>query len=263
VLPPGEGSDRPVIVTAADQSSPAATFNYDPPAITSVSPANGPTAGGILITVTGTNFGTGGSVTIGGFPAASVWSTQSQIQCVLPAGQGSNLPVVVSVEGLPSTVAGSFNYNPPVITSVSPACGPTAGGATLTVTGTNFGTSGMVTIGGISASNLPGQWSDGQIQCLTPGGVGEALPVVVVTAGQASGAGVFSYVQPSMTTSNAPSGMTLMWPSDATDYVLETSGEVSGAPWTLVTLAFTTNAGFFNMVMPLTCTNAFYRLRRP
>jgi hypothetical protein len=44
------------------------TFNYLAPTLSSVSPTNSPTKGGVVLTISGTNFGLTGNVTVGGAP---------------------------------------------------------------------------------------------------------------------------------------------------------------------------------------------------
>lgn len=104
---------------------------------------------GTTLTLTGLSFGTSGSVTIGGSvcPILPNTYTQTQILCQLPAGQGTNLAVVIT-SGSSTSPPYYFSYSPPVITSISPSTGPTAGSTAVTILGTSFGSSGVVTIGG-------------------------------------------------------------------------------------------------------------------
>ncbi|MEY3898642.1 MAG: hypothetical protein RLZZ214_4164, partial [Verrucomicrobiota bacterium] len=84
-----------------------------------------------------------------------------------------------------------FSYFPPQITSISPANGPTSGGTVITVRGSNFGISKVVTIGGKSAAIAAG--SDGEVLVTTPVGTGSSLPLAMTTAGQSSNTLLFSY----------------------------------------------------------------------
>ncbi|MGC3958876.1 MAG: IPT/TIG domain-containing protein [Verrucomicrobiota bacterium] len=191
-LPPGTGTNVPVVVTVGGQISPAVGFNYFRPAITNVSPATGPTAGGSFITLKGMYFGTNGTVTIGGnnaFVASTNWS-DTEIQCTLPAGQGTNVPVIVTSGGQASA-PGHFSYFPPGIVNVSPLTGPTAGGATITLTGTNFGTSGVMLFNGSVVFVAATNWSDTQIRFALPAGQGTNIAIVVNTGGQASAPAYF------------------------------------------------------------------------
>ncbi|MEI6076892.1 MAG: IPT/TIG domain-containing protein, partial [Verrucomicrobiota bacterium] len=203
-LPAGQGMNQPVIVTAGGQSSAPVSFRYDSPAISSLNPATGPTAGGITNTLQGINFGTSGTVTIGEVPAAIIAWSQTSIQYLLPAGQGTNLPVIVTVAEQSSTPA-SFSYNSPAISSLSPTIGPTAGGITNTLRGINFGTSGTVTFDGVQAAIVA--WSQTNIQCRLPAGQGTNLPVIITVAEQSSKPASFSYNSPvivSLSPANGP-----------------------------------------------------------
>ncbi|MGC3958877.1 MAG: IPT/TIG domain-containing protein [Verrucomicrobiota bacterium] len=130
-------------VDTAFAGGPLATNVFFPPSISAVNPPTGPTAGGIPILLIGTNFTTNATVTIGG-KSASVTAgidPNTQIFCTLPAGQGTNVPVIVTSGGVASAAA-NFTYDLPAVTNVSPAIGPTPGGITVTLEGNNFGTSG-------------------------------------------------------------------------------------------------------------------------
>ena len=84
------------------------------PTVASINPANGPTVGGTVVTITGTNFGTSDSVvsaTIGGVSSPScVWTTNSTMECEAPASIGADHVVDVSVEGQTSTSTVEFAY---------------------------------------------------------------------------------------------------------------------------------------------------------
>lgn len=67
----------------------------------------------------------------------------------------------------------------PVISSVSPATGPAAGGTALTISGKNFlGTTG-VTVGGVAATGVTVTNVGTQITCTTPAGTPGQQDVVV------------------------------------------------------------------------------------
>jgi N-acetylneuraminic acid mutarotase len=77
------------------------------PAVSGISPASGPAAGGTDVTVYGTLFGSGATVTFGGVAATSVtWVNEGQITCVTPAGAAGAVDVMVSG----STLLGGFTY---------------------------------------------------------------------------------------------------------------------------------------------------------
>ena len=84
----------------------------------------------------------------------------------------------------------------PTVASIAPASGSTAGGTSVTITGTGFTGATGVTIGGAAATSV-NVASDTSITCNTPaGGVGTAS-VVVTTPGGANAANtLYTYVVP-------------------------------------------------------------------
>ena len=63
--------------------------------------------------------------------------------------------MTVTVSGLTGSLANGFTYTVnPTVTSVSPNNGTTAGGTSVTITGTNFATGATVTFGGTAATNV-------------------------------------------------------------------------------------------------------------
>jgi hypothetical protein len=134
----------------------------------------------------------------------SAASTHNQLVCTLPPGQGLGESVTVTVAGTVSNAL-SLDYDAPVITSISPAGASTSGGTTITITGHNFGLSGSVSIGGLSAPITQGGYSHTAITCTLPAGQGTNLPVVVTSAGRSSNSGLFSYNPPAITGISAAS----------------------------------------------------------
>ena len=108
------------------------------PTISSIAPAIGASAGGTSITITGTGFVAGVTVSVGGVAATGV-------------------TLVSATSITATTLASGYTYNPlaaPTVTSVAPATGPAAGGTSITITGTGFVTGASVSIGGGAATNV-------------------------------------------------------------------------------------------------------------
>ena len=86
---------------------------------------------------------------------------------------------------------------PPTVTSISPTSGTTAGGTSVTITGTNFISGTTVTIGGSSCTSVV-VVSSTSITCTTPAGTAGAQDVVVATgvSPNATLVGGFTYVVP-------------------------------------------------------------------
>jgi RHS repeat-associated protein len=124
------------------------------PTVTSVTPNRGKTGGGDSITVTGSNFDTGGatSVKFGNAAATNVVVTSpTSLTATTPAGAAGVVSVTVTTAGGSGTLNSAFTYvPPPAITSFTPAQGPA--GTSVTINGSNFdaiAANNVVVIGGV------------------------------------------------------------------------------------------------------------------
>jgi YD repeat-containing protein len=194
-VPAGATSGNAVVTAAGGVASNGVSFTVIPtPAITSLSPASGPI--GASVSVSGSNFGaTQGSsaINFNGVPAAPTsWSATSIIVPV-PAGATTG-NVIVTVGGLDSNGASFTVVTQPHISSVAP--NPAAIGASVTITGANFGVTqsiSSVTFNGAAAS--PVSWSPTTI--VTPVPTGATTGNIVVTVGgQASNGFSFTVTNP-------------------------------------------------------------------
>jgi hypothetical protein len=69
-------------------------------------------------------------------------SSATQLTVKAPAGSQARYVTVVTRDGGPSPLTGRavFNFLPkPALTALSPACGASGGGTTVTIAGSNFG----------------------------------------------------------------------------------------------------------------------------
>src|SRR5215469_11915990 len=155
------------------------------PTVTSVLPNVGPTAGGTAVTITGANFASGATVTFGGAAASNVVVVSSTtITATTPAGNAGAVTVTVTVNGQSGSLPNGFTYtSSPIVNSVSPNSGPTAGGTAVTITGANFASGATVTFGGAAASNVV-VVSSTTITATTPAGNAGAVTVTVTVNGQ-------------------------------------------------------------------------------
>ncbi|MCU1458139.1 MAG: Ig family protein, partial [Actinomycetia bacterium] len=156
------------------------------PAITGVSPASGPSAGGTSVTITGTNL-TGASAVKFGATAAGSFTVNSatSITATAPAGTGTVDVTVAGPGGTSVTgAADRFTYNAPApaVTGVSPASGPAAGGTTVTVTGTNLTGATGVKFGATAAASFTVN-SATKITAVSPAGTGTVDVTVTGPAG--------------------------------------------------------------------------------
>ena len=167
----------------------------------------GPTSGGTLLTITGTNIAAGATVTVGGQPCTGVTVSGggTQLTCLTPVGSpGTTQVVVTNPNGGPGF--GMFTYvNPtPTVSAVNPSTGDPAGGNTVTITGTGFVAGATVTLGGQSCASV-NVVSSTQLTCVAPAGTnGATVDATVTNVGPVSGtgAGLYTYqVAPTTTTS--------------------------------------------------------------
>lgn len=96
-------------------SSPALTFaiTTSPPHPLSLSPAMGSTGGGTIVTIAGTDFRTGATVTFGGVAARVTAVTATAITAVAPAHvQGGVSVVVTNPDGQQAAVPAGYTYIP-------------------------------------------------------------------------------------------------------------------------------------------------------
>ncbi|HVU48850.1 MAG TPA: IPT/TIG domain-containing protein [Terracidiphilus sp.] len=199
------------------------------PTVTGVSPNSGTTAGGTSVTITGTNFVSGATVTIGGAAATNVTVVNStKITATTPAGTASAAAVTVTVGGQSGSLPSGFTYlAPPTVTSLSPSSGPLAGGTSVTITGTNFASGTTVTFGGAAATNITVVNST-TITATTPAGSAGAATVTVTNSNGLNGnlTSGFTYVSPPTVTGVSPnSGST----SGGTSVTITGTNFTSGA----------------------------------
>jgi hypothetical protein len=167
-----------------------------PPNPTSVTPNEGKEAGGTSVSIAGTDFVSGATVTFGGVAASNVtFVDATEITCDTPAGVGTVDVVVTNPDAQTGTIVGGFTYNPaPVPTTVVPDTGEK--GTSVSVYGTGFVSGASVKFGGIVAANVVVVDST-EITCDVPTGVG-SVAVIVTNPDSQSGtlANGFTYTVP-------------------------------------------------------------------
>ncbi|MFE7745986.1 beta strand repeat-containing protein [Nocardia sp. NPDC057455] len=173
------------------------------PTITSLSPTAGPTTGNNNVTITGTGFTFVTTVRFGTVATTFTVDSTTQITAIAPPGAGT-VPVTVitspggTSNGVPYTYAGV-----PSLAGVSPSQGPTSGGNTVTLTGTNLTATTAVTFGATPASSFTVN-SATQITAVAPPGTG-TVQITATTPGGTSNGVSYSYVPVPALTSAVPS----------------------------------------------------------
>lgn len=229
VAPHAVGVVDVTVTTPAGTSAPA-EFAFAPkPTVSSMTPTSGPA--GTKIRVEGTNFTAGESVAASvGYPASgeprvvvgppsSPAAAVSEVtnDCLivtaptLPRGASPGQPQSVSLlDDFTDTTVGSFAYStarqttptptcpspkPALAThGVSPAAGPTAGGTSVTITGTNLANASAVNFGSAKATITSD--TSTQIKATDPAHKAGPVLVTVATAAGTSNAETFDFVPP-------------------------------------------------------------------
>src|SRR5262249_49495431 len=134
------------VTTFAGTSSTSSSdhFTYaGTPTITGLSLTSGSTAGGAQVTLTGTDFTGATDVSFGGAPAQYTINSDTSITATVPVHAAGPFAVTVSSGSGGSALvsADRFTYaaaNAPVVSSLGTSSGSTAGGTSVTITGTDF-----------------------------------------------------------------------------------------------------------------------------
>ncbi|HVT66039.1 MAG TPA: IPT/TIG domain-containing protein [Mycobacteriales bacterium] len=166
-----------VIVTAPGGTSAVSTadhYTYKAlPAVTGVSPSQGPVAGGTSVVITGSGFAAATTVKFGPAGSASFTiNSATQITAIAPAYTKSDVNIrVFNPSGeSPAVSADIYKYRnlAPSITSISPSSGPKSGGTVVTITGTGLTGANKVQFGSAGNATSFTVLSDTQMTATSP-----------------------------------------------------------------------------------------------
>ena len=183
------------------------------PTVTSINPTHGPSTGGTSVVVTGTNFTGATAVNFGSTPAASfVVNSSTQITAVSPPALALLADISVTTPQGTSPVQGqsTFAYDfgtAPVIFSISPTSGPTAGGTTVFVSGTNLTNVTSATFGTVAATGTIQHSCDCQIAITSPADAAGTVDIKLSGSGGSTtitSADQFTFVAVPIVTSVSP-----------------------------------------------------------
>jgi hypothetical protein len=233
-----------VVVTNTDGQSGTLTGGYTytspAPTVASISPPSGSTNGGTAVTITGTGFQSGATVSIGGSAATgvNVASSTSITATTASHSAGSSDVVVTNTDGQSGTLSNGYAYlvvnSAPTVGSISPTSGSTNGGTAVTITGTGFLFGATATFGGTAATGVTVA-SSTSITAITPAHTTGTVSVVVTNTDSKSGtlSNGFNYVvvnpAPTVTSINPASGTS----NGGTAVTITGTGFLSGATVTL------------------------------
>ncbi len=186
-VPAGDPGPAPIVARRADGiASPeyGGAF-YQSPQLFDVMPGTGPSQGGMLLTLTGANFGTpaaSGAVRFGPIEVPMIYVDPGQARAFAPPlPPGTSHDVTLVINGQESNPR-PYQVELPMIASFTPQVGPGNGAAMLTIVGANFGEPfhpvPVVKVGGI-VSPFVTRTNQGEILAQLPPGAGIDKPVVV------------------------------------------------------------------------------------
>ncbi len=154
------------------------------PTVSSLDVSSGPDGGGTVVTITGTNLQDTSAVSFGGVAAASWYlNSSTQITAVAPPQAAGTVDITVTTPAGTSVTSGSdeFTYTSvgaPTVTVVGPNAGPTAGGNTVAITGTNCDGVTSVMFGSTAATSFTIE-SDTSIFAVAPAGSAGTVDVTL------------------------------------------------------------------------------------
>ncbi len=181
------------------------------PTVSNISPSAGPIDGGTTVIITGTNFTGATAVKFGSTNAASYTvNSSTQITATAPAGTAGTVDITVTTAGGTSTTGASSRFTymlAPTVSNISPSAGPTTGGTTVTITGTNLMGVSAVKFGGKNASGYT-VVSLTQITATAPAGTAGTVDITVTSAGGTSATSAndqFTYIAAPTVSNISPS----------------------------------------------------------
>lgn len=126
----GSDSFRVRVFNGAYSVVSTVTFTIQPtaPVVSGVAPAQGPVAGGTVVTISGSDLSAVTGVSFGGVPASFTVNSDSSVTATVPAGAAGAVDVVVSKASAVATRAGGFTYLTPGGLSVVDGTGFSASG---------------------------------------------------------------------------------------------------------------------------------------
>ena len=168
--------------------------------VRSLSPVTGSTAGGTQLTIAGTGFAAGATVTLNGNPAQVRTIAAGSIFAVTPAASlgGAVDLVVTNPNGESARLPAAFTYlvlDRPAVATVSASPGSTAGGADFKISGTGFQNGARVSFGAVA---IAGTLFEGALYGMTPPHAAGTIDVTVTNPDGRSDTliGGYTYVDP-------------------------------------------------------------------
>ncbi|GAB3243448.1 IPT/TIG domain-containing protein [Nocardioides dilutus] len=199
-----------VVATASEQAervAPTRAAKVAKPVVKRVKPSSGPTAGGTVVKIKGKRFVKVKKVLFGTAKGTNLRvKNPRKVIVVAPARAAGSVAVRVVTKAGKSkkTRRARFTYvaapvvpappRAPVITSLDPSSGPTAGGTVVDISGTGLSGTTSVSFGGVPAPFTV--LSDAAVRATSPAHAAGAVPVTVQTPAGTSAPLSFTYQAP-------------------------------------------------------------------
>jgi hypothetical protein len=160
------------------------------PSLSTNSPVLATTNGGTIVTLTGTDLATTTQVNVGSTTVSFSVVSNTSVRFVTAATTAGIVDVGVVTVGGVDTLSNAIEFTTsalvPVVSSITPATGPIAGGTTVTITGQffsgSYSDSVSAAINGVSGSSLV-LIDDSTLTFVTPAGSAGAFDLTVITGG--------------------------------------------------------------------------------
>ncbi len=177
-----------VVLTNPDTQSStlAGGFTFDgAPTLASLSPFSGSTAGGTVVTLTGSGFSASTAVAFGTRASPTVTLVSpTELTAVTPTAPVGVVTVTVrNTDNQSASIVGGFRFvSPPTLTAAAPDSGDVGGGTLVRLTGAGFGSSTTVSFGGTAATQVS-LVSATELDAVTPRHLPGVVDVQVSTDG--------------------------------------------------------------------------------
>ncbi|MBI1686132.1 putative Ig domain-containing protein [Caulobacter hibisci] len=224
---PANAAGSVALVVTTGGGSASSSYEYvTAPTISSLSPSSGPTGGGDVVTISGSNL-SNATLTVDGVGVTPTSASASSIVFNTPAHVAGSIAVVVTTAG-GSASSGYTFLAAPTISSVSPSSGSTAGGTTVTINGSNLSGATLTVDGG---GVTPTSTTATTVVFTSPAHAAGAIALVVTTGG-GSASTTYTYVAPP-TASSFTYGSIIAYNTGAnatTSIDVATGGSVTNSP---------------------------------
>lgn len=198
IAPAGAAGKANVTVTTPQGTSNGIDFGYlEPPTLMSLSEDIAGANGGRTITLMGSGFTGASSVKFGGFDATKFTvDADTQISAVVPANYAGAQPIYVSSPGGLSNAILFTYVEMPLLSTLSPQVGSTAGGTVVTIYGWSLQWIKTVTFDGIPGTNVAIASATKLTVTAPPHAAGSVTLGISGPTGSSGRGNAFTYVAP-------------------------------------------------------------------